>query len=231
MERVDEGGWPQQSKVFFLKIALLANASPSKLIRLPAGTSASRLQVLFQISLYPHWLNIGWRLFNDWLRISRYQISAHFTRWAHIQWHLSYIAIYLKIWRLSLQNISRCGPALKTRFLAGVHIWKVNHIPKVSYLSIQHCSRGVIGKVFCSCVTWPDLVTFAWTWVNIFTNVAENMWGQVGENPAALRAAVFSLSSINLSRGWGSNAPPPTNAPKRTNVPPGFKPLFSSLKS
>ena len=27
-----------------------------------------------------HWLNIGWRLFNDWLRISRYQISAHFTR-------------------------------------------------------------------------------------------------------------------------------------------------------
>ena len=80
VERVDEGGWPQQSKVFFLKIALLANASPSKLIRLPAGTSASRLQVLFQISLYPHWLNIGWRLFNDWLRISRYQISAHFTR-------------------------------------------------------------------------------------------------------------------------------------------------------
>ena len=80
VERVDEGGWPQQSKVFFLKIALLANASPSKLIRLPASTSASRLQVLFQISLYPHWLNIGWRLFNDWLRILRYQISAHFTR-------------------------------------------------------------------------------------------------------------------------------------------------------
>ena len=37
----------------FPKIALLANASPSKLIRLPAGTSASSLQVLFQISLYP----------------------------------------------------------------------------------------------------------------------------------------------------------------------------------
>ena len=80
VECVDEGGWPQQPKVFFLKIALLANASPSKLIRLPAGTSASSLQVLFQISLYPHWLNIGWRLFNHWLRISRYQISAHFTR-------------------------------------------------------------------------------------------------------------------------------------------------------
>ena len=42
--------------LFFLKIALLANASPSKLIRLQAGTSASRLQVLMQISLYPHWL-------------------------------------------------------------------------------------------------------------------------------------------------------------------------------
>ena len=39
---------------FFLKIALLANASSSKLIRLPAGTSASRLQVLMQISIYPH---------------------------------------------------------------------------------------------------------------------------------------------------------------------------------
>ena len=34
------------------------------------------------------------------------------------QWHLQhYVAIYLKIWRLSLQNISRCGLALKTRFL------------------------------------------------------------------------------------------------------------------
>ena len=77
-----------------------------------------------------HWLIIGWRLFNDWLRISIYRIiriSAHFTRWAHIQWRLSYIAIYLKIWRLSLQNISRWGPALKTRFLAGVHIWNVKY--------------------------------------------------------------------------------------------------------
>ena len=46
MEGVNEGGWPQQPKVFFLKIALLAIDSHSKLIRLPAGTSASRLQVL-----------------------------------------------------------------------------------------------------------------------------------------------------------------------------------------
>ena len=36
------------------------------------------------------------------------------------------------------------------------------------------------------------------------------MGGKVGENPAALRAAVFSLSSENLRGGGGrSNAPPP----------------------
>ena len=35
------------------------------------------------------------------------------------------------------------------------------------------------------------------------------MWGKVGENPAALRAAVFSLSSKNLRGGGRSNAPPP----------------------
>ena len=39
---------------FFLKTALLVNASPSKLIRVPAGTSAGRFQVLLQISLYPY---------------------------------------------------------------------------------------------------------------------------------------------------------------------------------
>ena len=61
VEGVDEGGWPQQPMVFFLKIDLLT--SPSKLIRLPDGTSASRLQVLLQICLQPHWLNIG----NDFL--------------------------------------------------------------------------------------------------------------------------------------------------------------------
>ena len=52
---------------------------------------------------------------------------------------------------------------------------------------------------------WPDLT---WPWAEIFTKVAEMMGGKVGENPAALRAAVFSLSSKNL-RGGRSNAPPP----------------------
>ena len=34
------------------------------------------------------------------------------------------------------------------------------------------------------------------------------MEGKVGENPAALRAAIFSLSSKN-SRGGGVQTPPP----------------------
>ena len=52
---------------------------------------------------------------------------------------------------------------------------------------------------------WPDLT---WHWVEIFTKVAEKMGGKVGENPAALRAPVFLLSSKNL-RGGRSNASPP----------------------
>ena len=55
---------------------------------------------------------------------------------------------------------------------------------------------------------WPDLT---WPWVKIFTKVAEKMGGKVGENPAALRAAVFSLSSKNL-RGGGVQTPPPSRA-------------------
>ena len=38
------------------------------------------------------------------------------------------------------------------------------------------------------------------------------MGGKVGENPAALRAAVFSLSSKNRRGGGRSNAPPPSRA-------------------
>ena len=52
---------------------------------------------------------------------------------------------------------------------------------------------------------WPDLT---WPWAEIFTKVAEKMGGKVGENPAALRAAVFSLSSKNL-RGGAFKRPPP----------------------
>ena len=52
---------------------------------------------------------------------------------------------------------------------------------------------------------WPDLT---WPWAEIFTKVAKKMGGKVGENPAALRAAVFSLSSKNL-RGAFKRPPPP----------------------
>ena len=51
---------------------------------------------------------------------------------------------------------------------------------------------------------WLDL---AWPWVEIFTKVAERTGGKVGENPAALRTAVFSLSSINLRGGGGFKRP------------------------
>ena len=53
---------------------------------------------------------------------------------------------------------------------------------------------------------WPDLT---WPWAEIFTKVAEKMGGKVGENLAALRAAVFSLSSKNLRGGGGVQTPPP----------------------
>ena len=62
VEGVDEGGSPQKPKFFPQNCLTCKRINPSKFIRLPAGTSASRLQVLLQISLYPHWLNIGWRL-------------------------------------------------------------------------------------------------------------------------------------------------------------------------
>ena len=53
---------------------------------------------------------------------------------------------------------------------------------------------------------WPDLT---WHWVQLFTKVAEKMGGKVRENPAALRAAVFSLSSKNLRGGVQTPPPPP----------------------
>ena len=63
------------SKLPYLQMSALQSWSGCQPVLLRAGCKYS-----CQLSLYPHWLNIGWRLFNDWLRISRYQISAHFTR-------------------------------------------------------------------------------------------------------------------------------------------------------
>ena len=56
---------------------------------------------------------------------------------------------------------------------------------------------------------WPDLT---WPWAEIFTKVAEKMGGKVGENLAALRAAVFSLSSKNLRGAFKRPPPPPSRA-------------------
>ena len=69
---------------------------------------------------------------------------------------------------------------------------------------------------------WPDLT---WPWAEIFTKVAEKMGGKVGENPAALRAAVFSLSSKNL-RGGAFKRPPPSRARVKERETP-FYPSYT----
>ena len=65
-----------------------------------------------------------------------------------------------------------------------------------------------MGKLFCSWVAWPDLVTWPhMALARIFTKVAEKMGGKVGENPAALRAAVF-FAILEKPEG-GVQMPPP----------------------
>ena len=64
-------------------------------------------------------------------------------------------------------------------------------------------------KLFCSWVTWPDLVT--WPHMALGRNFHKSCGkdgGKVGENPAALRAAVFSQAAKNL-RGGVQTPPPP----------------------
>ena len=80
--------------------------------------------------------------------------------------------------------------------------WKFHNIPWNIVALVRWESYFVVGSL--DLTWWPDLT---WPWAEIFTKVAEKMGGKVGENPAALRAAVFSLSS----KTWGgrSNAPPP----------------------
>ena len=81
--------------------------------------------------------------------------------------------------------------------------WKFHNFPWNIVVMARLESYFVVGSL--DLTWWPDLI---WHWVEIFSKVAEKMGGKVGENPAALRAAVFSLSSKNL-RGGRSNAPPP----------------------
>ena len=80
--------------------------------------------------------------------------------------------------------------------------WKFHNFPWNIVAVARLESYFVVGSL--DLTWWPDLI---WHWVEIFTKVAEKMGGKVGENPAALRDAVFSLSSKNL-RGGRSNNPP-----------------------
>ena len=82
--------------------------------------------------------------------------------------------------------------------------WKFHNFPWNIVAVARLESYFVVGSL--DLTWWPDLT---WHWVEIFTKVAEKMGGKVGENPAALRAAVFSLASKNLRGGGRSNAPPP----------------------
>ena len=64
-----------------------------------------------------------------------------------------------------------------------------------------------MGKLFCSWVTWPDLVI--WPHMALGRNFHKSCGkdgGKVGENPAA---AVFSLSSKSLRGGGGVFKRPP----------------------
>ena len=60
---------------------------------------------------------------------------------------------------------------------------------------------------------WPDL---AWPRIENFTKVAKKMGDKVGENLAALRAAVFLLSAKNR-RGVFKHTPPPSRAKVNVN--------------
>ena len=91
--------------------------------------------------------------------------------------------------------------------------WKFHNFPWNIVAVARLESYFVVGSL--DLTWWPDLI---WHWVEIFTKVAEKMGGKVGENPAALRAAVFSLSSKNL-RG-GVQTPPPSRA--RVKASPAY---------
>ena len=57
---------------------------------------------------------------------------------------------------------------------------------------LNHCSRGAMGKSFCSWVTWPDLVI--WSCMTLDQNFHKSCGkhgGKVGENPAALAPQYF----------------------------------------
>ena len=70
---------------------------------------------------------------------------------------------------------------------------------------------------------WPDLT---WHWVEIFTKVAEKMGDKVGENPAALRAAVFFCYPRKTWGGGGAFKRPPPAGRGLRDYPTLFKVVF-----
>ena len=104
-----------------------------------------------------------------------------------------------------------------------ITFWKFHNFPWNIVAVARLESYFVVGSL--DLTWWPDLT---WHWVEIFTKVAEKMGGKVGKNPAAPRAAVFSLASKNLRGrsntpqqgrgltlllvGGGPNRPPPPTA-------------------
>ena len=88
--------------------------------------------------------------------------------------------------------------------------WKFHNFPWNIVAVARLENYFVVGSL--DLTWWPDLI---WHWVEIFTKVAEKMGGKVGENPAALRAAVFRYPR----KTWGGafkRPPPPSRA--RVNV-------------
>ena len=61
------------TKGLFSQNCLTCKCQPFKVDPAASRYFCEQVASTLQISLYPHWLSIGWRLFNDWLRI---QIST-----------------------------------------------------------------------------------------------------------------------------------------------------------
>ena len=74
---------------------------------------------------------------------------------------------------------------------------KFYNFPKNIVAVVRLESYFVVGSL--DLTWWPDL---AWPWVEIFTKAAENMRGQVDENPAALLRPIFNeecyYNNINM---------------------------------
>ena len=114
--------------------------------------------------------------------------------------------------------------------------WRPYHIPKVSYFPLKHCSRGAVGKLFCSWVTWPDLVTWpCMTLIRNFQESCEKDAGSDGWKPGgSARRRIFAILDKPEGGGGRSNAPPQMARvkqfwPHRVAPAPPRRPVGSGL--